>query len=440
MQRRWSRILALSMGIPLLLAALAACGSGTAPASGGTTSNVTIEIGSDFPVSQQDESAGKPTENGVRYAIQLANQNKFLPGYTFEINAKDDVGANGTHDPTVGANNIRQLVGDAEVAAIIGPLNSSVAKAEMPVANNADIALLSPANTNDCLTQELPASECGGANSLISTLRPTKKVTYFRTATLDEYQGKALAKFAYKEKGYKTVFVIDDTETYGAGLAENFINFFKGFGGTVLDHESIASTSSYENVLTKAASLKPDFIFFGGNDSTGGTTIRQQMATVPGLANLPFLAGDGNETSAFAKAIAPLKGGPVYNTIPGTDTSTVPAAKNFASDFTKAGFGQVGSYSAGAYDDTEIVLNAIKTVITDQKILPPANSNDTAAAKTFRDAVIAAIAKTNYSGLTGNHSFDANGDDNNRAISLYTIGDPNVGNGWKYLEAVDPNS
>ena len=78
-----------------------------------------------------------------------------------------------------------QLVGDAQVSAIVGPLNSSVAKAEMPVANKAGIALISPANTNDCLTQETPASECGGTNSLIASLRPTGKVTYFRTATRD---------------------------------------------------------------------------------------------------------------------------------------------------------------------------------------------------------------------------------------------------------------
>lgn len=436
MDRRLSRIFALAMGIPLMLAFLAACGAGTSTTQG-TQSIVTIKIGAEFPISQGDATAGGPASNGVKYAIDLANKANFLPGYKFVVNATDDVGANGTHDPNVGANNINQLVGDAQVAAIVGPLNSSVAKSEMPVANKANIALISPANTNDCLTQETPADECGGANSVIAKLRPTGKVTYFRTATLDEYQGKALAKFAYKEKSYKTAYVIDDTETYGQGLATNFINFFKGFGGTVLDHKSIASTSSYENVLTAVASAHPDFLFFGGNDSTGGTTIRQQMATVPGLQNLPFLAGDGNETSAFAKAIAPLGGGPVYNTIPGTDPSTVPAAKDFPTNFQKA-YGQIGSYSAGAYDDAEIVLNAIKNVITVKNIQPPKNPNDTAAAKTFRDAVITAIQATDYSGLTGHHGFDKNGDDTNRSISLYTIGNPNVGNGWKYLEAVDP--
>ena len=437
MHRRWSRIFALSMGIPLMLAFLAACGAGTSTTTS-TQSTVTIEIGTDFPTSQGDATAGKPAENGARYAIDLANSANFLPGYKFVINAKDDVGANGTHDPTKGQNNINALIGDAQVAAIVGPLNSSVAQAEMPVANRADIALLSPANTNDCLTQETPASECGGANSRIASLRPTGKVTYFRTATLDENQGKAEAEFAYKEKGYKKAYVIDDTETYGAGLAGNFINFFKGFGGTIIDHKSIASTSSYEDVLTAVAAAQPDVLFFGGNDSTGGTTIRQQMATIPGLKNLPMVAGDGMNTPAFVKAIAPLGGGPVFDTIPGQDPTTSPKWTTFSTGFQKA-YGQLGSYSGGTYDDTEIVLNAIKTVIG-KNTLPPKNPNDTAASKTFRDAVISAIQGTDYTGLTGHQSFDKNGDTTNLAISMYTVGDPNTGTGWKFVEAVNPNA
>jgi branched-chain amino acid transport system substrate-binding protein len=162
------------------------------------------------------------------------------------------------------------------------------------------------------------------------------------------------------------------------------------------------------------------------------------MAKIPGLANLPFLAGDGNKTSAFAKAIAPLKGGPVYNTIPGADPSGVPESKDFITNYQKV-YGQIGAYSAGAYDDTQVVLNAIKYVITTDKVLPPTSQTDATTAKTFRQKVIDAMQKTDYSGLTGHHTFDKNGDTTNRSVSLYTLADdPNVGDGWKYIEAIDP--
>lgn len=434
MHKRWFRIFALVMGIPLVLAFLAACGAGT---STGPSGPVTIKIGSEFPTTQKDETAGKPAENGVRYAVDEANKANFLPGYNFVIDAKDDVGAGGTHDPTVGQNNVNALIGDAQVAGIVGPLNSSIAQAEMPIANKAGIALISPANSNDCLTRETPADECGGANSRIAALRPTGKVTYFRTATVDANQGKALAILAYKEKHYKTAYVIDDTEAYGAGLAANFITSFKGFGGTIIDHKSIKSTNTYEDVLTAAAAAKPDVLFFGGNDSTGGTTIREQMATTPGI-NVPFLAGDGNKTLDFAQKIVPLKGATVYDTVLGADPTKSPQWSTFQQNF--QAYGTIGAYSAGGYDDAKIVLAAIKTVIQDQKILPPNNSNDTAAANTFRQAVISAMLKTDYTGLTGHQSFDANGDTTNASISLYTLGDPKVGDGWKFVEAINPNA
>src|SRR6266516_764469 len=54
LKKSWSRIFALTMGIPLLLAILAACGSGTSSGGGTTpaaTTSYTIKIGTDLPVS-----------------------------------------------------------------------------------------------------------------------------------------------------------------------------------------------------------------------------------------------------------------------------------------------------------------------------------------------------------------------------------------------------
>jgi branched-chain amino acid transport system substrate-binding protein len=424
----------------LILLVLAGCGAGTNTTGGGNQQqgNITIEIGSDFPTTASDASSGKPAEDGVDYAVSQANASNFLPGYTFVHIAKDDVGPSGVHDSTVGQNNVNDLIGDARVAGIIGPLNSNVGQAEMPVANEAPIALISPSNTNDCMTQNTPAYECGGANSKVSSLRPTGKVTYFRTAAMDQYQGAALASYAYKTKGYKTVYVIDDTEAYGAGLATNFINFFKQYGGTVLGHDSIQSSASYESELTKIAAKKPDLIFFGGNDSTGGITIRQQMVHVSGLANTPFMLGDGAKTSALAKAIKPVGGGPVYASVPGTDPSQIPAAQTFQTNYVKK-YGNTGAYSYGAYDDTEILLQAIKEVVTQKKATAPTSSGDSATAKTFRQAVIDAIQTIKYDGTTGPQSFDQNGDTTNKTVSIYTLGsNASAGDGWQFLAGVDP--
>src|SRR5215471_10244043 len=219
MRRRQSRILALVMGIPLLLAILAACGAGTTTTgSGGTTPSagpIVLKIATDLPVSGQDESSGKPAEDGANLAVMQANSNHTIPNVMLEFVPKDDVGPSGTHDPAVGAQNVTALIGDAQVVGIVGPFNSSVAKAEIPISNQAPIAQISPANTNPCLTKSDAASGCSGSNDLLPTLRPTGKVSYFRIATTDDHQGPAGADYLYKTLNLHKVYVIDDTETYG---------------------------------------------------------------------------------------------------------------------------------------------------------------------------------------------------------------------------------
>src|SRR6266568_7584107 len=180
MQRSWLRIFALLMGLSLLLAILAACGSGAT--TGGTTGSTTIKVATDLPVTGGDASIGKSTENGAHLAVDQANAKKVIPGYTLQFDPQDDVGVSGVHDPAKGANNITSLVSDALVAGVVGPFNSNVAVTEMPIANNAPIALISPSNTNTCLTKRGADVGCSGADDKVPALRPTGQVNYFRLA------------------------------------------------------------------------------------------------------------------------------------------------------------------------------------------------------------------------------------------------------------------
>ena len=435
MQKKWSRIFALAMGIPLLLVLLAACGgSGTTGTTPTAAANVVIKVATELPVSGADASSGKPAENGAHMAVDEANAANFLPGYTFVFDPKDDVGAGGVHDPTVGATNVTSLIGDAQVAGAVGPFNSNVAKAEMPIANQAPFALISPSNTNTCLTQNTPDTGCTGPNDLISTVRPSGKVTYFRVSTTDNHQGGVGADYVFKTLGLKTAYVIDDTETYGVGIANAFIKEYQADGGTVLGHDSIKSTTDYSGELTKVSSKKPAVIYYAGVDSTGGTQIRKQMVSVPGLQKTPFAGGDGIQTSAFATAIGTSSGGPVYSTVAAVDATKVPSAATFISNYT-AKYGPLGAYSASGYDAMKILLAAIKNAIAGGA-KAPTSASDSATAQTFRQAVINQIAMTNYNGVTGHQSFDANGDTTNKTISVYQLASVSGAPGWQYVTAV----
>jgi len=425
MKRSWSRIFALTMGIPLLLGLLAACGSGTtgtgsaAPTAAGST---IIKIASELPVTGADESSGKPAQDGAQLAVNQANTNHTISGITLQFVPKDDVGPSGTHDPAQGAANVTSLVSDYLVAGIVGPFNSSVAKAEMPISNQAPLAQISPANTNPCLTKNTAASGCSGSNDQLSTLRPTGTVNYFRIATTDDHQGPAGADYMYTTLHLSKVYVIDDTETYGVGIADAFVGEWKKLGGTVLGRSSESpKTTSYVSLLTQIASMHPDAIYFGGVDSTGGILVRKQMLSVPGLANLPFGGGDGIVTPTFATTIQPTGGGSVYGTVAVVDTSQNPAAATFRQQYATAFTDPLNVYSAAAYDCANILIQAIKTALANGAHTPT-SSSDAAGGKAFRTAVIAAIQNINFTGVTGHQSFDANGDTTDKIITIYKMG------------------
>ena len=86
-----------------------------------------------------DASVGLPIQNAIHLAIDEANANHSIPGYTLVFAPRDDVGPSGVHDPAVGSQNVTALIGDALVAGIVGPFNSSVSKAEMPITNQAPL-------------------------------------------------------------------------------------------------------------------------------------------------------------------------------------------------------------------------------------------------------------------------------------------------------------
>jgi len=419
---KWHRTGTALVGVALAVGALAACGPGGG--GGGVKGNTTIKICTDFPVSGAEASAGKPAENGVTLAIEQANSKKTISGYTLVPVHYDDVGASGKHDPDKGASNIRQAIGDALIAGCIGPFNSSVAQSEMPIANQAPLALISPSNTNPSLTKP--------SYGQTATYRPSGKVTYFRVCATDDKQGPAGADYLYNSLHLTKVYVIDDTETYGKGIADLFEQEFKKDGGTVLGRQGVDSktTTDYKPILTAAAALHPDAIYFGGIDNTGGESIAIQMRQVPGLEKVILAGGDGLQTDDMRKTTGAAGVGTLV-TVASVNPDKLPSAQQFISDFHKrfTDPAAYGAYSANGYDAGNIMIQAIKRAV-DGGAANAKDSSDTDGAKTFRQAVIDQLAKTNYSGVTGTTTFDENGDTTNRFISIYKLGTSD----WEFVD------
>ncbi|MDP9105284.1 MAG: branched-chain amino acid ABC transporter substrate-binding protein [Candidatus Eremiobacteraeota bacterium] len=353
-------------------------------------------------MSGADASIGLPTQNGAVLAVEEANKNGFAGGkFKLDTSLLDDA-VQGKHDPNAGAQNVKTFIADDAVLAMVGPFNSNVAQAEIPLTNDAGLAQISPSNTNDGLT-------VGDNAKKLRTAHPDTN-TYFRVCTRDSKQGQALAQVAAQRLGFKKAFVIDDNETYGKGLADVFDAQFRQLGGTVLGHEHItANQVDFKALLTKIKSQNPDAIFFGGNTSTGGGLIRRQMADV-GMAKTPFLGGDGISDDEFEKQAGDMANGS-YMTTAAPDVSKLPSAKTFV-DAYKARFkGDVGPYSANAYTGAKIEIAAIEKAINDNGGKMP----------TRADVLKNIAATTNFDSPIGNVGFDANGDTTNPILTLFKV-------------------
>ena len=119
-----------------------------------------------------------------------------------------DHAVNGAHDPQTGARNMTTIATDPDFVAVIGPLNSSVAAAEIPITNEAQILQCSPANTAEGLTKpEFGALDVRKANP--------DSINYVRVVTTDDNQGPAAARYILENLGVRVL------ESSAAGKPRN---------------------------------------------------------------------------------------------------------------------------------------------------------------------------------------------------------------------------
>jgi branched-chain amino acid transport system substrate-binding protein len=300
------RLPKLLAGLTVVGLALAACG----PGGGGGTKG-TIKIGVDLPETGAETSNGIPTLNGVKFAV---DQTKTVEGFTLAVANKDDA-VNGVHDPQKGASNLTELVADDAVLGMVGPFNSNVARAEIPISNRAHLAQISPANTNQCLTKDVYIPTALGAPKDIDCkeaglpfpkdLRPTGVNNYFRVATTDDLQGPGSADHAFDTLKVTKLGVASDNEVYGKGIADTFSAEFKKKGGTVVVRQDFdtKNTNDFRSFLQQAKGAGAQGIYFGGTDSNKACIVRNQMKGIF-TPETPFMGGDGIVTGQCIKDAA----------------------------------------------------------------------------------------------------------------------------------------
>ena len=394
-----------AMMVTAIAAALAvACGTSS---GGGSGSKGTIKIGSDLPVCT---SAGQTTGNGVKFAVDQRNAAGGVNGYTIAYQSFDDC-RQGAYPADAGVENVQTMLGDNKFLGMIGPYNSAVAKAEIPISSPQHFTMISPSNTNPCLTKEvqapLPACSYHAAD-----LRNGNANNYWRVVTTDDYQGPAMADYFYKTLNVHSIGILDDSTVFGVGIAGAFDAEFKKLGGTVVKHAEYqkATTSDWKSILLNFKNKGAAGVYVGGTDDQNICIPRKQMKDL--AWDVPFGGGDGIETTDCINQAAGNESG-VFATSAGADATKVQGATDTIAAFRKAfpGPNDFGGYTMQAYDATNALMAAIGRAI-----------NDANGSTPTRDQVRSEMAKTKgFVGVIGTYDFNDAGDTSLKIVSIYEV-------------------
>jgi branched-chain amino acid transport system substrate-binding protein len=228
---------------------------------------------------------------------------------------------------------------------------------------------------------------------------PTGQRNYSRVIVADDKQGRAGAVWM-RDEGVQSVYILDDRETYGKGIADQFEQNAQELGIQVLGHEGIdGSAPNYRALMQKIAQLNPDAIYFGGiTDNNAAQLVNDKVGAGMPNENVIFMGPDGILEEAFIEAAGDAAEG-VYATFAGLPSSELPdKGQEFVDQYEEKYGSGIEALTAYGYEAANVMLDAIQRAYE--------NDGEVTRAGVVREL----LATKNYNGVLGTWSFDENGD------------------------------
>jgi branched-chain amino acid transport system substrate-binding protein len=392
------------VGAAIVVAAIAAGYSGSARSATSVTALPTSSCGPivykgsgspDFIV-----ASDLPLQGAIRHqTVQisramiwaLAQQGWKAGSYKIGYQSCDDSTAQtGGWDTAKCATNARLYASNKAVIGVVGTFNSGCAKIIVPILNRVHLGMVSPANTNPGLTKKWDPGEP-------NKYYPTGSRNYARVVATDDIQGPADAMWT-KALGIKKVFVLNDKQTYGFGVASTYRSAAKKLGLNVVGFQGWdAKQSSYEALANSIKASGAQAVFLGGIACNNGAKLMQDIKSVnPGIKlQMP----DGFSDPAANGAVA---NGAFISVAGQPPSGLTGAGATFVKSFGK----QVGTtpnpYSAYGAQAMLVMLQAVARGGGD---------------RTKTTSGLFGLNITN--GILGNFTINATGDTNLTPITIY---------------------
>ena len=324
----------------------------------------TLVISSDLPLQGSAFDSNDSTNKAIE--LYLKSVGYKAGKYTVSFKKYDDAtAAAGSWDAAKCAANAQAHVANKNEVAVMGTYNSGCAKIIVPVLNQdpkGPMLMVSDANTNPGLTKSWNPGEP-------DVYYPNGVRNYARVCTTDDNQGSAAAQFA-KSVGIKSVYVLNDTQTYGQGVAQAFTTEANKIGLNVLSSGAFgegwdAKQSDYTALFTKIAALNPDMVYVGGIfDNNGGQLVKDKVKVLGDNTKVKFMGPDGFTGYPDLNKMPEAQG--MYLSFAGLSTDLLLAndPKGAGATFVKAykkayGKDPIGSYPLYGVAAVQVILAAI---------------------------------------------------------------------------------
>src|SRR5215203_1693638 len=392
----------------VVAALVAGCGGGGDQAGGGGGGGQTVKIVSDLPLLGANRFQSTTMVNAIEMAID--ERGGKAGDVSIEYESQDNATAQaGQWDEAKCAENAQTATQDEEIVGWIGPFNSGCAVVEIPILNEAGLGMISPANTYIGLTKPSPDP------SEPEKYYPTGERNYARVIVADDKQGKAGVALMLDE-GFESVYILDDKETYGKGLADQFQQAAEDQGIEVVGREGIdGSAPNYRSLMNKIAQAQPDAIYFGGIiENNAAQLIKDKVGAGMSNDDVAFIGPDGifvdellSQAGDSAEGIFVTFGG-----LPQKELSE--EGQQFVDDFESKYDEPIQPYTAYAYEAANVMLDAIEKA-----------SEEAGGGVPDRQAVVEQIFATeNYHGVLARGSkwsFDEDGDTTLTKLSVQRV-------------------
>jgi branched-chain amino acid transport system substrate-binding protein len=367
-------------------------------------------IASDLPLQGGSRTQTTQMSAAIKYVLQQQNWKAGDMNIAYQ-SCDDSTAQLGKWDADKCSANAHAYAQNSKLLAVLGTFNSGCAAIEIPVLNQAPgggMLLFSSANTYGCLTEP-----CAGDEP--EKYYPSGKRTYARVAPSDPNQGAVDAKFL-SDRGVKSVYILNDKEAYGLGVAKNFKGAAQALGMKVLGFAAYdPKAANYQALFTKIKGTNPDAVFIGGLiDENSGQLINDKVSVLgpntPNPSGVMLMLPDGFTTDAIfqrSQGGTPNAKGSFFSVAGvGIDKYKGPAL-TFIDGFKKTLHGKpVDPYAILAAQAAKVLLPAIEKSGGD------------------RAKVITGVLNTKVNnGLIGSFAFNKNGDLTNTkgAATLFTI-------------------